>query len=124
MHDVTYTAVPIPIWYYLILSALLFSIGLYAVLTRRNAIGILMGLELMFNACNINLLAFSARWGITMTLQAFSRASEIASPVGQIFAVFTITIAAAEVAIGIALIIAMYRHYKSVNTEAINLMKW
>lgn len=124
MHDVTYNVVPIPIWYYLILSALLFSIGLYAVLTRRNAIGILMGLELMFNACNINLIAFSARWGITMTLQAFSRASEIASPVGQIFAIFAITIAAAEVAIGIALIIAMYRHFKSVNTEAINLLKW
>lgn len=124
MHDVTYNVVPIPIWYYLILSALLFSIGLYAVLTRRNAIGILMGLELMFNACNINLIAFSARWGITMTLQAFSRASEIASPVGQIFAIFAITIAAAEVAIGIALIIAMYRHFKSINTEAINLLKW
>lgn len=124
MHDVTYTAVPVPIWYYLILSSLLFCIGLFAVLTRRNAIGILMGLELMFNAGNINLIAFNQRWGITMTLQAFSRASEIASPVGQIFTIFTITIAAAEVAIGIALIIAMYRHYKSVNTEAINLLKW
>ena len=124
MHDVTYTAVPVPIWYYLILSSLLFCIGLFTVLTRRNAIGILMGLELMFNASNINLIAFNQRWGITMTLQSFSRASEIASPVGQIFTIFTITIAAAEVAIGIALIIAMYRHYKSVNTEAINLLKW
>ena len=124
MHDVTYTTVPVPIWYYLILSSLLFCIGLFAVLTRRNAIGILMGLELMFNASNINLIAFNQRWGITMTLQSFSRASEIESPVGQIFTIFTITIAAAEVAIGIALIIAMYRHYKSVNTEAINLLKW
>ncbi len=124
MYDVSYTVVPIPIWYYLVLSALLFNIGLFAVLSRRNAIGILMGLELMFNAANINLVAFNQRWGITMTLQAFSRASNIPSPVGQIFTIFTITIAAAEVAIGIALVIAMYRHYKSVNTESINLMRW
>lgn len=124
MYDVTYTIIPIPIWYYLVLSTLLFNIGLFAVLSRRNAIGILMGLELMFNAANINLVAFNQRWGITMTLQAFSRASNVASPVGQMFTIFTITIAAAEIAIGIALIIAMYRHYKSINTEAINLLKW
>ena len=124
MYDVSYTVIPIPIWYYLVLSALLFNIGLFAVLSRRNAIGILMGLELMFNAANINLIAFNQRWGITMTLQAFSRASNIASPVGQIFTIFTITVAAAEVAIGIALIIAMYRHYKSINTESINLLRW
>jgi NADH-quinone oxidoreductase subunit K len=124
MHDVSYTVVPIPIWYYLVLSSLLFSIGLFTVLSRRNAIGILMGLELMFNASNINLVAFNQRWGVTMTLQAFSRASNIASPVGQIFTIFTITVAAAEVAIGIALIIAMYRHYKSIDTESINLLKW
>jgi NADH:ubiquinone oxidoreductase subunit K len=124
VYDVTYTIIPIPIWYYLVLSTLLFNIGLFAVLSRRNAIGILMGLELMFNAANINLVAFNQRWGITMTLQAFSRASNVASPVGQMFTIFTITIAAAEIAIGIALIIAMYRHYKSINTEAINLLKW
>jgi NADH:ubiquinone oxidoreductase subunit K len=124
MHDVTYNVVPIPIWYYLVLSVLIFNIGLFTVLSRRNAIGILMGLELMFNAANINLVAFNQRWGVTMTLQAFSRASNIASPVGQIFTIFTITVAAAEVAIGIALIIAMYRHYKSIDTESINLLKW
>ncbi len=124
MHDVTYVTVPVPIWYYLVLSVFVFCIGLFAVLTRRNAIGILMGLELMFNACNINLVAFSQRWGVTMTLQAFNTRQEIASPVGQVFTVFTITLAAAEVAIGIALIIAMYRHFKSVNTESINLLKW
>ena len=124
MHDVAYTVVPVPIWYYLVLSSFLFCIGLFAVLSRRNAIGILMGLELMFNAANINLIAFNQRWGITMTLQSFSRSSNIASPVGQIFTIFTITVAAAEVAIGIALIIAMYRHYKSINTEQINLLRW
>ena len=124
MYDVAYTIIPIPIWYYLILSVLLFCIGLFTVLSRRNAIGILMGLELMFNASNINLVAFNQRWGITMTLQAFSRASNIASPVGQMFAIFAITVAAAEIAIGIALIISMYRHYKSVDTESINLLRW
>lgn len=120
----TFTDVPIPIHLYVMLATLLFCIGVYGCLARRNAIAILMSLELMFNGCNILLVAFCQRNGITYTLQAFNRAQDIESPVGQIFAVFVITIAAAEAAVGLALAIAAYRHYKSINMDDINVLKW
>jgi NADH:ubiquinone oxidoreductase subunit K len=93
------------IHYFLIVGLLLFLIGIYGVLTRRNAIGILMGIELMFNGVNINLVAFSN------DLQ------------GHIFAIFVIVLAAAESAIGLALILSIYRHVKTVYTERMNIMK-
>lgn len=97
--------------HYLSLSAILFCIGIYGVVTRRNAIGVLMAIELMFNAANINFIAFSKF--ITPTLLT-----------GQIFAVFVIAIAAAEATVGLAIVILIYRHHKEINVDKINVMKW
>ncbi|HEX9701101.1 MAG TPA: NADH-quinone oxidoreductase subunit NuoK [Acidobacteriota bacterium] len=94
--------------HYLLLSALLFAIGAIGVLARRNVILVLMALELMFNAANINLVAVS-RFHPDLT--------------GQIFSIFTITIAAAEVAIGLGLVIALFRNRDVVNVDEFNLLK-
>ena len=101
----------IPLSWYLILAAVLFSIGLYGVLARRNAVAILMGVELMLNAVNINLLAF---WRY--------RAPDTVA--GQVFAIIVFAVAAAEVAVGLALFIAVYRRHRSVLADEINLLKW
>ncbi|MCX5776886.1 MAG: NADH-quinone oxidoreductase subunit NuoK [Candidatus Firestonebacteria bacterium] len=95
----------------IIVSLVLFLIGVYGVLTRRNAIGILMAIEIMFNAANINLVAFNK----FMHLEA---------SIGIIFPIFIITLAAAETAVGLALILAIYRNIKSVNVEKMELLKW
>lgn len=100
----------IPLSWYLYLAAALFCIGLYAVLARRNAVGILMGVELMLNAANINLVAFE-RYIAPQAL------------VGQIFVVFNITVAAAEAAVGLALILAIYRSRDTVAVEEIDLLR-
>jgi NADH-quinone oxidoreductase subunit K len=102
----------VPLSWYLIVSAALFCIGLYGVLSRRNAIGILIGVELMLNAVNINLIAF---W----------RQVEVAGGTlaGQVFAIIVITVAAAEAAVGLALIIAVYRGRRTVDVEEMDLMK-
>ncbi len=97
--------------HFLGLAALLFCIGLYAVLSRRNAIGILMGIELMLNASNINLVAFAR----------FVRPEE---PQGQIFALFVMGLAAAEAAVGLAIVLAVYRTVKSINVDEISVLKW
>jgi NADH:ubiquinone oxidoreductase subunit K len=97
--------------HYLILSAILFGIGIFGVLTRRNAIGILMSIELMFNAVNINFVAFSK----------FVTPGEF---VGQIFAIFVITIAAAEATVGLAIVLLIYRNFKGINVDSVNIMKW
>lgn len=97
--------------HYLALSAILFCVGIYGIFTRRNAIGILMSIELMFNAANINFIAFSKF--ITPTLLT-----------GQVFAVFVITIAAAEATVALAIVILIYRHHKEINVDKINIMKW
>jgi NADH-quinone oxidoreductase subunit K len=101
----------IPLSWYLILAAALFCIGLYGVLARRNAIAILLGVELMLNAVNINLVAF---W----------RYLDPAQMAGQAFAVIVFAVAAAEVAVGLALIISVYRRRKTVVADEIDLMKW
>ncbi len=101
----------IPLQWYLILSAALFCVGIYGVLVRRNAIAILMGVELMLNAVNINLLAF---W----------RYTDPATVTGQAFAIFVYAVAAAEVAVGLALIVSIYRSRGTVDMEQINLLKW
>ena len=77
-----YPEVPVPIHFYVLLATLLFCIGIFGCLARRNAIAILMSLELMFNACNIILVAFCERHGVTFTLQAFSRAQDVLLLVG------------------------------------------
>lgn len=101
--------VPLPM--YLLVAAALFAIGLFGVLARRNAVAILMGIELMLNAVNINLVAF---WRY-LTPEAM---------MGQAFAVFVFVVAAAEAAVGLALIVAIYRRRQSVVAEDVNLMKW
>jgi NADH-quinone oxidoreductase subunit K len=101
----------IPLSWYLILAAALFSIGLFGVLSRRNAIAILMGVELMLNAVNINLVAF---WRY--------RTPEVIT--GQAFAVIVLAVAAAEVAVGLALIISVYRRRRTVAAEEISMLKW
>lgn len=101
----------IPLEWYLGLSAVLFCIGLYGVLSRRNAIGILMGIELMLNAANINLVAFG-------------RFIEPQVLIGHVFTVFVITIAAAEAAVGLAIVISVYRNQKHINVDEIDLMRW
>jgi NADH:ubiquinone oxidoreductase subunit K len=101
----------IPLSWYLIFAAALFSIGLYGVLARRNAVAILMGIELMLNAVNVNLIAF---W-------RYRAAEGIA---GQAFAIMIFAVAAAEVAVGLALVISTYRMRNSVIADDINLLKW
>ncbi|RMF46672.1 MAG: NADH-quinone oxidoreductase subunit NuoK [Anaerolineae bacterium] len=101
----------IPLSWYLILAAALFSIGLYGVLARKSAIAILLSVELMLNAVNINLVAF---W----------RYLDVHTVTGQAFALMVFAVAAAEVAVGLALIIAVYRRRKSVAADEIDLMKW
>lgn len=101
----------IPLWMFMVVSAALFCIGLFGVLARRNAIAILMGIELMLNAVNINLVAF---W----------RYLTPDTTMGLAFAVFVFVVAAAEAAIGLALIVAIYRRRQSVVAEDVNLLKW
>jgi NADH:ubiquinone oxidoreductase subunit K len=100
----------VPLSWYLIFAAALFCIGLFGVLARKNAIAILMGLELMLNAVNINLVAF---W-------RYRNPDGIA---GQVFAVMVFAVAAAEVAVGLALIISIYRRRQTVITEDMNILK-
>ncbi len=94
----------------LIFSSLLFAIGIYGALTRRNTIGILMAIELIFNSCCLNFVAFTRL-----------HHPELLS--GQVFVLFIISIAAAEVAIGLALLLSIYRNYKNIYSDQINLMR-
>jgi len=101
----------IPLNWYLLVSAALFCTGLFGVLARRNAIAVLMSIELMLNAVNINLVAF---WRY-LTPGSLS---------GQAFAVFVFAVAAAEAAVGLALILSIYRNRQTVIAEDVDLMKW
>ncbi len=100
----------IPLGHYLILAGILFAIGLGGALTRKNAIIVLIAIEVMFNAGILNLIAF---WHYL----------HFASLTAQMFAIFAISIAAAESAIGLALVIAIYRHYKSVDVDEMKSLK-
>lgn len=97
--------------HYLVLGAALFGIGLFGVLTKRNAVAVLICVELMLNAVNVNLVAFSKY----VTPMDF---------IGQLFAIFVITVAAAEVGVGLAVIIAIYRNRLSVNLDDFDWLKW
>ena len=99
----------VPVEFYLALSGLVFLIGLVGVLIRRNIIIILLSIELMLNATNINFVAFSSYLG---------------NLAGQVFVFFALTVAAAEVAVGLAIIIALYRHHESINVDDFRLLKW
>jgi NADH-quinone oxidoreductase subunit K len=95
--------------HYMLLSAALFTIGVIGVLVRRNIIIVFMSIELMLNAVNINLVAYS---------------SQLQSVVGQVFAVFIIAVAAAEAAVGLGIILAFYRNKETVNIDEMNIMRW
>ena len=99
----------VPLYQYLVLSAVLFIVGAVGVVTRRNAIIVFMSIELMLNSINISLVAFSAFWGDTT---------------GQALVFFVMTVAAAEAAVGLAIIIALFRRKQTISLDEINLMKW
>ena len=101
----------VPLWMYLFVAAGLFCIGSYGVLARRNAVAVLMGVELMLNAVNINLVAF---WRY---LTPFNMS-------GQAFTAFVFVVAAAEAAVGLAIIISIYRSRRSVIVEDVDVLKW
>jgi len=99
----------VPLSYYLILSGLVFSIGVLGFLIRRNILIIFMCIELMLNAVNLSLVAFAREFGLMQ---------------GQVFVFLVMTVAAAEAAVGLAIIIAFFRNKKSANVDDLNLMKW
>lgn len=94
---------------YLTLAAILFSLGMFAVITRRNAIAVLMGIELILNAANLNFIAFARFGGMNIT--------------GHIFALFVIVLAAAEVAVALAIIINLYQNFNSINVDDAQQLK-
>jgi NAD(P)H-quinone oxidoreductase subunit 4L len=94
---------------FLLLGAALFCIGVYGVLARKNGVLVLMSIELILNAVNINLMAFSVQWG---------------NSAGQVFAVFVIAVAVAEAAVGLGIIVAFYRNKETINIDEMNLLKW
>jgi len=100
---------PITPYHYLVLSAALFAIGLVGVMVRRNIIIVLMSIELMLNAVNINLAAFSYQWQ---------------NAAGQVFAIFIVAVAAAEAAVGLGIILAFFRNKETVNIDDMNIMKF
>ena len=112
----------VPLIAYLIVAAGLFALGMYAALVRRNAIAILMGVELMLNAVNINLIAFW-RFSQTATNAATSGGLKVGMA-GQAFAAFVFVVAAAEVAVGLALVISMYRNRQTVMAEDVDSLKY
>jgi len=104
--------VTVELEHYLTVGAILFAIGVFLVLGKRNAVGILMGVELMLNAVNL-------------TLVAFARFVESARPIdGQVFALFVIAVAAAEAAVALALVMTVYRQRDTVDIDRMNLLKW
>jgi NADH-quinone oxidoreductase subunit K len=99
----------VPLQLYLILSAIMFIVGAVGVVTRRNAIIVFMSIELMLNSVNLTFVAFSAFLG---------------DATGQVFVFFVMTVAAAEAAVGLAIVIALFRRKQTVNLDEINIMKW
>ncbi|PYX72003.1 MAG: NADH-quinone oxidoreductase subunit NuoK [Acidobacteria bacterium] len=100
--------VPITTLHYVIVAAGLFVLGVVGVLTRRNVVIVLMSIELILNAVNLNLVTFSRLWGLH----------------GQVFAIFVITDAAAEAAVGLGILIAFFRNKETVNVDEVDLLKW
>jgi NADH:ubiquinone oxidoreductase subunit K len=101
----------VPLSWFLLLAAALFGIGLFGVLVRRNAIAILLGIELMLNAVNINLVSF---W----------RYGDVFSMSGQVFSIIVFAVAAAEVSVGLALVISVYRRRNTVIADELDMLKW
>ena len=103
--------ITIPLEAYLILASLLFCIGVWGLINSRNAVRVLMSIELMLNAVNINLMAFSSYIDNNLIQ-------------GQVFTIFVITVAAAEAAVGLAILLSLYRNRVTVDMESFNLLKW
>lgn len=101
----------ITLQHYLILAAALFCIGLFSAIVKKNAIAVFMGIELMLNSVNINLIAFNHYLGLETLL-------------GHIFALFVILVAAAEVAVGLAIILSLYRHRNNTSVDDLDMLKW
>ncbi len=101
----------VPLEHVVLLATILFGIGIYGVLSRRNAVAILMAVELMLNAVNINFIAF----GMYLAPDPM---------VGQIIAIFVITVAAAEVALGLAIVLQIFRHNSNINVDELDLLRW
>jgi NADH:ubiquinone oxidoreductase subunit K len=101
----------IPLNHFLIFGTVLFAIGIYGALVRRNIIGILLSIELMLN-------------GVNVTLVAFSRTTSFSPETGQVFAIFIITLAASAAVVGLAIVLALYRVRKTILTDEVNLLKW
>jgi NADH-quinone oxidoreductase subunit K len=99
---------PVTTLHYLVVAAALFVLGVIGVLTRRNVVIVLMSVELILNAVNLNLVAFSRIWGLH----------------GQVFAIFVITDAAAEAAVGLGILIAFFRNKETINVDEVDLLKW
>jgi NADH:ubiquinone oxidoreductase subunit K len=109
---------------YFIISAFIFCLGFYGVVARRNAISMLLAMELMLNAVNINMSAFNLYWGPKITRAAFTSEEQVLTNLGQVFSVFAIIVAAAEAAVGLAIIIAFYRARKSIMLSDARLLRW
>jgi NADH:ubiquinone oxidoreductase subunit K len=105
---------------FLFLAAILFCIGVYGVLARKNGVMVLMSIELILNAVNINLVAFAAMWGSKAPAVG---ADPSAATIGPVFALFVIAVAAAEVGVGLALILMLFRNRKSIDIDELDLMK-
>lgn len=115
LSDITSIFYPLTLGHFLVLGAVLFCIGLFGALSRRNAVSVLMGIEIMLNAVNITMVAFAYFNPVKQTAVLLT---------GQIFAIFIITVAAAEAAVALATIIAIYRRRNTIDVSNINLMKW
>ena len=102
-------AIPLP--HLLVFTTLLFLIGLYGALTRRNVVGILIAIEIMLNSVNVNFVAFAGR-------------SDASPELGQVFVIFIIVLAAATASVGLAIVLAIYRNQKTIYADEINLLKW
>jgi len=107
---------PVPLQAYLVVSGMIFSMGLFAVMTRRHAVAVLLGIELMLNAANINLVAFSH---YLSPMKAINTVLD-----GQVFALMVIALAACEVAVGLAIILRLYRMRGILNPDDAHVMKW
>ena len=121
----------VPLGYFIVLSAILFCIGVWGVLKSRNAIVIFMAIELMLNAVNLSLIAFSSnmkhiliRFVQAMPHQDAARTIGSATASGQVFVFLVMTVAAAEAAVGLAIIIYIHRMKGSINVDDVNIMKW
>lgn len=101
----------IPLTHILLFGTILFVLGIYGALTRRNIIGILLSIELILNSVNVNLVAFS-------------KSTALSPEAGQIFAIFVMALAAAAAVVGLAIVLALFRIRKTIDTEEINLLKW